>query len=130
MRRRVGPSVGRSPQAESWNPHAGGDSNDDLLLAAGRGDVGACADFYDRTASVVFGMLRGALGDSAVAEEATSRVYVRLWRTAPRFNPTTRSASSMLMRVTRRELVGRICDVLAPYPEAVDNPGGRPGTSP
>jgi hypothetical protein len=42
-----------------------------LLQAAGRGDVDAFAAFYDRTASLVFALLRHAYGESAAAERLT-----------------------------------------------------------
>jgi Sigma-70 region 2 len=81
---------------------------DGLLLAAGRGDLRALAAFYDQTAPVVFGMLRGVLGETEQAERATERVYLHLWRTAPRFDPGDGSAFSLLLRTARRELIGHV----------------------
>jgi len=84
-----------------------------LLQAAGCGDVdafdafAAFAAFYDRTASVVFGLLRHALGESAAAERATVRVYVRVWRTAPTFDPAVMAGGAFLIQAIHREFDGR-----------------------
>jgi RNA polymerase sigma-70 factor (ECF subfamily) len=74
-----------------------------LLQAAGRGDDAAFAAFYDRTAPVVFDLLRHALGDAAAAERATVRVYVRVWRTAPAFDPAGMSGCAFLVEAVHRE---------------------------
>jgi len=83
------------------------DAIDALLIAAGRGDLDAFATFYDRTAPVVFGLLRGVLGQPARAARATQRVYLQLWRDAPVFDATGPSAYATLLRTARREIAGR-----------------------
>lgn len=60
---------------------------DDLLLTVGRGDLIAFADLYDQTVTAVYRLLRGVLGDSAEAEQATERVYTQVWRMAPSHDP-------------------------------------------
>lgn len=92
--------------------HLGGHGTDDLLVAAGHGDLQALAAFYDETAPAVFGLLHSVLGHPTLAEQATRRVYLQLWRTAAAFEPTTRSAYSLLLRTTRRELIGRIHEIV------------------
>jgi hypothetical protein len=72
-----------------------------LLQAAGRGDFDAFASFYDRTAPGVFNHLHHVLGDTAAAERATVQVYVRVWRTAPTFDPAVMSGASFLVRACR-----------------------------
>jgi RNA polymerase sigma-70 factor (ECF subfamily) len=74
-----------------------------LLQAVGRGSDVAFAAFYDRTAPVVFDLLRRALGDAAAAERATVRVYVRVWRTAPAFDPEGMSVCALLVEAVHRE---------------------------
>lgn len=86
---------------------------DDLLSAAGQGDVGALGAFFDQTAPAVFGLLRTALGGTALAEEAAERVYLRLWRTSPGFDPAGGSAYSLLLRAARRELVDGISTLVS-----------------
>jgi RNA polymerase sigma-70 factor (ECF subfamily) len=78
-----------------------------LLQAAGAGDVNALAAFYERTASVVFNLLHGELGESDAAERATVRVYIHVWRTAPAFDPAMISGCAFLMLAVHRETDGR-----------------------
>ena len=85
---------------------------DRLLLAAGRGDVLAFADFYDLTAPLIFTLLRRRLGKSGEAEQATHQVYLELWRRAPRFDPAAVSAFSMLLLLAHRELLGHTAGTL------------------
>lgn len=81
---------------------------DSLLSAAGRGDVAALAAFYDRTAPIVFGLIRGVLGDAVIAERATERVYLRMWRSAPVFDARARSAHAALLLAARREVAAHL----------------------
>ena len=78
-----------------------------LVQATGCGDGNAFATLYDRTASVMFGLIQHASGDSAAVERAMVRVYVRVWRTAPAFDPTVTSGGAFLMDALYREFDGR-----------------------
>lgn len=79
---------------------------DDLLAASGRGDLRAFGAFYDRTVPLIFGLLHRSLGDARRTWEATERVYVRLWREAPRFPGRGESAYGLLLAATQSELDG------------------------
>ena len=81
--------------------HLDSDSTDALLTATGRGDLDAFAAFYDRTAATAFGMLQAGT-------QATERVYLTMWRAAPEFRPSRRSAYATLMLTIRRELAGQL----------------------
>jgi RNA polymerase sigma-70 factor, ECF subfamily len=83
------------------------DEVDALFQAAGRGDFDAFASFYDRTAPAVFNHLHHVLGDTAAAERATVRVYVRVWRTAHTFDPAVLAGGAFLILTIHRELDGR-----------------------
>lgn len=116
--RRHPPLTGTEPEDTAPDNPAPDDSEPDdsavdaLLCAAGQGDVRALGVFYDQTAPTVFGLLRGVLGDQAPALEATERVYLHLWRAAPRFDPHRGSARSLLLRTARRELIDRTCTLI------------------
>lgn len=118
------PLSGDQPFADP-SDERGRHSIDALLVAAGHGDLPAFATFYDQTAAAVFGLLRGVLGESVGAERATERVYLQLWRTAPRFDPSRRSAYALLLSTARRELVARVRDAVAQKEQA---PGDATGT--
>lgn len=105
--------LARAAPLEPWGDVLGGRVADELLVAAGRGDLGALAAFYDRTAPAVLGLLRAVLGAAPQAERAAERVYLRVWRTAPRFDPAGGSAYALLLGAARRELVGRVRDIVA-----------------
>jgi RNA polymerase sigma-70 factor, ECF subfamily len=79
-----------------------------LLQAAGRGDVDAFAAFHDRTAPLVFGLLRHAYGESAAAERVTVRVYVRVWRAAPTFDSGVMTGGSFLVEAVHQEFEGAV----------------------
>lgn len=106
------PARGRRPLVEPVSHHLDRGATDDLLVAAGLGDLGAFATFYDRTAAVVFGLLHAVLGDRGAAEQATQRVYLQLWRGAARFDPSGRSAYALLLFTARRELTDRVHDLV------------------
>ena len=88
------------------------DHTDALLVAAGRGDLDAFAAFFDRTAPVTFGMLRAALGHPEWAEHAAEDVYLQLWRTAPTFGSTGRSAWATVVAEVLRALSGPVHDLV------------------
>ena len=86
-----------------------------LVQAIGCGEVDAFAALYDRTASVVFGLLQHTLGEPAAVERAMVRVYMRVWRTAPAFDPAVMSGGAFLIDAVHRESNG---------PERRDHVGG------
>lgn len=78
---------------------------DGLLEAAGEGDKAAFGVFFDWTSPVIFGCIRRATGGPREAEQLTENVYVGLWRSAPRFGASGRSAHERLLDFTRCELL-------------------------
>jgi RNA polymerase sigma-70 factor (ECF subfamily) len=81
---------------------------DVLLAASGRGDYGAFATLYDRTSPMVFGIVRRALGDDGDASAVTERIYVWLWRSAPRFQAAHECAYGLLLAGARHEISCRV----------------------
>ena len=80
---------------------------------------------YERTASIVFGLLHHVLGESAAAERAMVRVYVRVWRSAPAFDPAVMTGGAFLMEVMHREFGGRQRRADAQCGEGARSHGGR-----
>ena len=91
------------------------DHTDALLVAAGHGDLDAFAAFYDRTSPTVFWLLCRAMGRSARAERVTQDVYLKLWRDAPSFAATGRSAWSAVMSEVHRALAGPTHELVSPH---------------
>lgn len=71
-----------------------------LMQRAGRGDLAAFAELYDRTSQAVFGLASSILADAVTAEEVTREVYLQAWRTATRYGPDRGDVVTLLMIMT------------------------------
>jgi RNA polymerase sigma-70 factor, ECF subfamily len=79
-----------------------------LLALVARGDQGAFATVYDRSAAQVFGLVCLVVRDPAQSEEVTQEVMLEVWRTASRFDPHRGSALAWLMTMAHRRAVDRV----------------------
>ncbi|GJM18115.1 MAG: ECF RNA polymerase sigma factor RpoE [Phycisphaeraceae bacterium] len=68
----------------------------------------AVADLYDRFGSLVYRMALQSMPTRAEAEDAVQEVFVRLWKTAERFDPTRAALVTWVMLITRRHLVDKL----------------------
>ncbi|MDQ1512237.1 MAG: polymerase sigma-70 factor, subfamily [Microbacteriaceae bacterium] len=84
------------------------DSNEQLLARVATGDRAAFAELYDATASRLYGLARRLLVDAAQAEEVTQEVYLEIWQTAARYEPSRGSAVGWMLTLTHRRSVDRI----------------------
>lgn len=93
---------------------AAGDSDgsridtDALLCAVGGGNLAAFENLYDAVAPQVFGLVRRVLADPAQAEEVTQEVFMELWRTADRYDPSLGKATSWTLRLAHSRAVDRV----------------------
>ena len=71
-------------------------------------DQEAVAELYDRFAPLVYRMAYQTLPTRAEAEDAVQEVFVRLWRTASRFDPKRAALVTWVMLLSRRHLVDRL----------------------
>jgi RNA polymerase sigma-70 factor, ECF subfamily len=94
------------PAAQRW-PAPGRDLAALLALVA-RGDQGAFATVYDRSAAQVFGLVCRVVRDPAQSEEVTQEVMLEVWRTASRFDPHRGSALAWLMTMAHRRAIDRV----------------------
>jgi RNA polymerase sigma-70 factor (ECF subfamily) len=62
-------------------------TSEDLLLAAGRGDLTAFAELVNRHQAWAFGIAHRFLGDTQNAEDVVQEAFLRLLQAAPRFRP-------------------------------------------
>jgi len=85
-------------------------SNPDLELMrrVAANDEQAVADLYNRFAPLVYRMALRTMITRAEAEDAVQEVFIRLWRTASRFDPARAGLVTWIMLITRRQLVDRI----------------------
>jgi len=74
-----------------------------LLLAVGRGDRElALRELYRRYERRLYGLGLRLLGDSGLAEELVQETFVRVWRTADRFDPARGTVSAFVFAIARR----------------------------
>ncbi|MGH9180283.1 MAG: RNA polymerase sigma factor, partial [Acidimicrobiales bacterium] len=75
----------------------------DLVAQVAAGDRGApLEELYRRYAGRLYGIGLRLLGDSGLAEELVQESFVRLWRTAGRYDPARGSVAGFLGVVARR----------------------------
>jgi RNA polymerase sigma-70 factor, ECF subfamily len=79
-----------------------------LMARIAGGDVGAYAALYDRMAGPVYGLARSVIRDTALAEEVTQEVLLRVWETACRFDPSRGSVRTWVLTMAHRRAVDRV----------------------
>ncbi len=80
----------------------------DLMQAVSQGDEAAAGVLYDRFGALVFRAARQVLSSRAESEDAVQEVFVRLWRTADRYDPERAKLVTWVMLITRRHLIDRL----------------------
>ena len=111
-------SSGTSVPGEGALPHpdatasttatASGQALAELLRRCARGDEAAFAELYDATSRRLFGLVLRIVRDHAMSEEVTQEVYLDIWRTSARFDPSRGSALSWMMTIAHRTAVDRV----------------------
>jgi RNA polymerase sigma-70 factor (ECF subfamily) len=74
------------------------------LVAAGHRDE-PLIELYDRYAKRVYGLGLRLLGDRGLAEDLVQETFLRLWRSAPRFDPDRATVRTFLFTIARRAAV-------------------------
>jgi RNA polymerase sigma-70 factor, ECF subfamily len=74
------------------------------LVAAGRRDE-PLVELYGRYAKRVYGLGLRLLGDQGLAEDLVQETFLRLWRSAPRYDPDRASVRTFLFTIARRAAV-------------------------
>ncbi len=87
----------------AWNGVLG-----DQLLAAARGDAAAFTELYESLSPRVYGLVQRVLHDAHQSEEVTQEVFLEIWQTSTRFDPTRGSAPSWVMTLAHRRAVDRV----------------------
>ncbi|MEE2912423.1 MAG: sigma-70 family RNA polymerase sigma factor [Planctomycetota bacterium] len=79
-----------------------------LMRRVAIGEEDAVAELYDRFSALVFKLSLQFLSNTGEAEDAVQEVFVRLWKTADRFDPRKAKLVTWVMLITRRHLIDRI----------------------
>ncbi|MFC0680857.1 ECF RNA polymerase sigma factor SigK [Lysobacter korlensis] len=83
-------------------------SHEELLSRIAGGDQAAFAQFYDRLAPRVLGLIVRLLRDHAQSEEVTQEVFLEVWQTATRYDASRGGAVTWLLTMAHRRAVDRI----------------------
>lgn len=80
----------------------------DLMTRVAGGGDRAVGELYDRFGSLVFRMAYQAMPTKSEAEDAVQEIFVRLWKTADRYDPQRAALVTWVMLITRRHLVDKL----------------------
>jgi len=83
-------------------------SDFDLMQRVATNDESAIALLYDRFGSLVFRMAYQSMPSRAEAEDAVQEIFVRLWKTAGRYDQTRSALVTWVMLIARRHLVDKL----------------------
>ena len=76
-----------------------------LMRRVAIGEEDAITELYNRYGALVFKLSIQFLSNNAEAEDAVQEVFVRLWKTADRFDPRKAKLVTWVMLITRRHLI-------------------------
>lgn len=79
-----------------------------LMRGVAQSDPRALEKLYDRFGSLVYRMAYQILPSRDEAEDAVQEVFIRLWRTAGRYDSARAALVTWVMLITRRYLVDRL----------------------
>lgn len=102
------PNVGQSRRTRATQDAQQEAVDLDLMTRVAAGDEQAVGELYDRFGSLVFRMAYQALPTKGEAEDAVQEVFVRLWKTAGRYDPERAALVTWVMLIARRHLVDKL----------------------
>lgn len=87
-----------------------GMENEDWILMqqVAQGKESALRILYDRFGNLVFRNACQVLGSVSEAEDATQEVFVQIWKTSERYDPTRSKLITWVMLISRRMFIDRL----------------------
>lgn len=79
-----------------------------LMHRVAAGEEEAVAELYDRFSSLLYKVARQLLPTQADAEDAIQEIFVRLWKTADRYDPHRAKLVTWVMLIGRRHMIDRL----------------------
>lgn len=80
----------------------------ELMTRVAANDEAAVAELYERFGSLVFRMAYQSMPTRSEAEDAVQEIFVRLWRTAGRYDEERAALVTWVMLISRRHLVDKL----------------------
>lgn len=86
------PRVSKSeqPKETAVKSHSDNDIDVALMLRVGQADETAFEQLIERHQQAVIGTVAKMLGNASDAEDIAQQVFIRLWKSAPRYQPTAK----------------------------------------
>jgi len=78
-----------------------------ILMRVAAGEPGAVQACLDRYSALVWSLARRWLQDADAAEDAVQEIFIDVWRSAARFDPSIASEVSFITVIARRRLIDR-----------------------
>jgi RNA polymerase sigma-70 factor (ECF subfamily) len=97
-----------SGSADSGPPDPSPEQDLLLMQRVASDDEQAIGDLYDRFAPLVYRMAYQTMPTRSDAEDVVQEVFLRLWRTADRFDPKRAALVTWVMLIARRHMVDRL----------------------
>ncbi|MCP4836361.1 MAG: sigma-70 family RNA polymerase sigma factor [Phycisphaera sp.] len=100
-----------------------------LMQSIAEGDESAIDTLYERFGTFVYRCVRQSLSNQAEAEDAVQEIFVRLWKTADRYDPTRAKLVTWVMLISKRHAIDRLRrkQVRPTNLSLEGDPAGRPG---
>jgi len=80
----------------------------ELMQSVSHNKETAVSELFDRFGSLIFRMAYQSMPTRSEAEDAVQEIFVRLWRTADRYDPRKAALVTWVMLLTRRHLVDKL----------------------
>ncbi|RNC80798.1 MAG: sigma-70 family RNA polymerase sigma factor [Phycisphaera sp.] len=80
----------------------------ELMQRIAAGEESAVVELYDRFGSLVYRVAYQTMPTKEEAEDAVQEVFVRLWKTSDRYDPSRAALVTWVLLITRRHLVDRL----------------------
>jgi RNA polymerase sigma-70 factor (ECF subfamily) len=79
-----------------------------LMSQVASGAPGAVEELYDRFGGLVFRIARQMLPTAAESEDAVQEVFLKLWKTAERFDPERAKLVTWVILISKRHVIDRL----------------------
>ncbi len=79
-----------------------------LILRVSRGDEKSLEELYDKTSSIVFGLILKILSDRQEAEEVLGDIYMQIWERSSTYDPSLSKPVSWILMITRSRSIDKV----------------------
>lgn len=79
-----------------------------LILEVSKGNDASMATLYDRTSSLVFGLILKILADRPEAEEVLGDVYLQIWEKAGSYDPARSKPVTWIIMLARSRTIDKL----------------------